>query len=110
MARRAQVRLDCPPAKAPLLFNELRPESHKPARREIDARTMAAWKWIDAHDLLLELERSLNPYEYPRIEGKLLDDSSSMLAIAEIDRSEPQIYSCGGRSLAPRERRQAHHA
>jgi len=89
-----------------VLLNSERPELRKPARREIDARTMAGWNWDGAklekldgrdvlrmsaekqpgeHDVLLDFERSVNPYEHLEIDAKLLDRSAAILAVAEID-------------------------
>jgi hypothetical protein len=87
-----------------ILLNSERPA--KPAKREIDARTMASWKWGGAqldkmdgrevlrlaaekqpgeHDVLLDFERSANPYEHLEIDAKLLDRSAAILAVAEVD-------------------------
>lgn len=89
-----------------ILLASPRAEANKPPKFEIDARTMASWKWNGAqldkvdgkevlriqpaaavgdHDLLLDFERTSNPYEHLEIEGKLLDRSSAIQAVAEID-------------------------
>lgn len=80
----------------------------RPVSHVYTARGMASWCWSNAelkttpkgdvlklddlpekmegeHDLLLDYERSLTPYQKLEIKARLLDSISSLLAVAEVD-------------------------
>lgn len=99
-----QGTLKLAPGRAAILLNEKPADG--PATQVIDMRQMATWKWNDArreklderdvlkvpaqaqpgdHDILLDFERTAKPYEQLRIEAHLLDASSKVLAVAEVD-------------------------
>ena len=103
-----EIRLS--PGESLILFNKLEKEINRPVSHVYSARNIASWGWSNAelkktpegdrlklaklpaqlegeHDLLLDYERSLAPYERLGISAKLLDSSSAVLAVAEVDDS-----------------------
>lgn len=103
-----EVRLS--PGDALILFNKLDKKNNRPVSHIYSAKNIASWGWSNAelkktpegnrlklaqlpaklegeHDLLLDYERSLAPYERLEISAKLLDSSSAVLAVAEVDDS-----------------------
>jgi hypothetical protein len=101
-----EVRLS--PGDALILFNKPNKENNRPVSHVFSAKNIAFWGWSNAklnhtsegdrlklaklptkligeHDLLLDYERSLVPYEHLEISANLLDSSSAILAVAEVD-------------------------
>jgi len=95
------------PGEALILLDAPRKSPGSPEGRQVDAKKIAAWGWMHAelirtpegerlrlgplpdelegeHDLLLDVERSLAPFERLEIDAALAP-ASSVLAVAEID-------------------------
>lgn len=110
--RRHQGELRLSAGEGAILLTNERPELRKPAKWEVDARTMAGWKWggaqldkIDGrdmlrvqaekqageHDVVLDFARSVNPYEHLEIDAKLLEPGSAILAVAEVDDPKREV-------------------
>jgi hypothetical protein len=104
--RSVQGTLQLSPGRAEILLSEAPREARRPASLVLDAAAMAKWKWPDSkrekledrdvlrvpaeaqagdHDVLLDFERSASPYEQLRIEAHLLNPSSKVYAVAEVD-------------------------
>lgn len=96
------------PGDSLILFNKLEKENSRPVSHVYSARNIASWGWPNAelkkmsegdrikltplpaqlegeNDMLLDYERSLAPYERLEINAKLLDSSSAIFAVAEVD-------------------------
>jgi hypothetical protein len=102
--RQGELRLEA--GEGTILLNSEGQQARRPPKREIDARTIAGWKWggsrldkLDGrdvvrlepekqpgeHDVALDFARSANPYEHLEIEASLLDPKAAILAVAEVD-------------------------
>ena len=96
------------PGDSLILLNKLDAVRNRPVSDVYGAKYIASWGWTNAelsrtsggdrlilaklpaqlegeHDLLLDYERSLAPYERLQIDVKLLEPSSAVFAVAEVD-------------------------
>jgi hypothetical protein len=96
------------PGEGLVLLDRRKSVFKKPVVHAISARTMAAWGWSGAklkqspageylslglvkdklvgeHDVLLDYERSLEPYRHLEIQARLLNRDSAISAVAEVD-------------------------
>lgn len=96
------------PGESFFLFNDLKYIPRAPRNLTIDSSQVASWGWTRAslhkmksqqyirldqptekmmgdHDLLLDHERSLTPFQSLEINAKLINAESSLLAVAEVD-------------------------
>lgn len=96
------------PGQALILLNTQEQAHARTARRQIDARKIASWGWAQAelvkepggerlrlnpvagglaweHDVWLDIERSLVPFERLQLDMVLLAPTSAALAVAEVD-------------------------
>lgn len=127
-----EIRLS--PGESLILFNKPNKENNRPVSHVYSAKNIASWGWSNAelnhtpvgdrlklaklptkligeHDLLLDYERSLVPYEHLEISVNLLDSSSAILAVAEVDDPNSKyswvvvdVSSSQGKSGMPRMR------